>query len=315
MERELVALRRENDELRRQLQMAEDRKLLRNAQFGASGEFSDAGGSGRSASARKAPSPIVLRPQGGKREGEEPSHRSRGVDLQPLPHSAPDAELMARYESYSADQSRARGRGASSPARSGSAAEAAASSGERPRRYRLIGSRSSASKVKRGSTRGKASLSSKAPSKPGTGPSSAPSTAPAKAPKKAKLSEKSLYEKARAHYLAGERDKANEIFVVIEANYPQGSLADNAAYWQAQDHYEAGRKGAALDGFLRVLQQYPTGNKVEDSMLKIAYCYDDMGKSDDAVAMLKSLVPRAHGETKTLAQQRLERIHARRSKP
>lgn len=120
-EAELLALRRENAQLKQRLETQKDQALMCSAKP-ANEDFGS-----------PAPSLALderLRPQGSssaRRSAKEPG-RTRSVSLQDLPHSAPDPALMARYE-----QSAAQPESGDKPVRA--------------KRYRMVGSESSVSET------------------------------------------------------------------------------------------------------------------------------------------------------------------------
>ncbi|HMG24424.1 MAG TPA: tol-pal system protein YbgF, partial [Kofleriaceae bacterium] len=88
---------------------------------------------------------------------------------------------------------------------------------------------------------------------------------------------------------------------------PRHDYADNAQYWLGEVFYARKDYVRALSEFRRVVEVYPRGNKVPAALLKVGYCYQAMGQSDKARAVLEQVVnlyPRT--EPGTLAAKRLE---------
>ena len=59
--------------------------------------------------------------------------------------------------------------------------------------------------------------------------------------------------------------------------------------------------------FRNVIETYPRGNKVPDALLKVGYCYQALGQTDKARAVLEqvmNLFPKT--EPASLAAKRLE---------
>jgi len=91
------------------------------------------------------------------------------------------------------------------------------------------------------------------------------------------------------------------------AKYPRHDYADNAQYWLGEAHYAQKDYTGALVEFRNVIETYPRGNKVPDALLKVGYCYQALGQTDKARAVLEQVVnlyPKT--EPAAIAAKRLE---------
>lgn len=86
---ELLALRRENDALRQELELIRDQELMCSAS------------SPKPKTSREA---VRLKPQGEVESANAQTSRPRGVSLQDVPHSAPDEAVMRRYAASAASE-------------------------------------------------------------------------------------------------------------------------------------------------------------------------------------------------------------------
>jgi tol-pal system protein YbgF len=106
---------------------------------------------------------------------------------------------------------------------------------------------------------------------------------------------------------AGQHDQAVAALRAFIAKYPRHDYADNAQYWLGETHYARKDYAQALVEFRTVIETYPRGNKVPDALLKVGYCYQSLGQTEKARAVLEqvvSLYPKT--EPAALAAKRLE---------
>ncbi len=91
------------------------------------------------------------------------------------------------------------------------------------------------------------------------------------------------------------------------SSHAHHDYADNAQYWLGEAFYAARDFQQALAEFRTVIEVYPRGNKVPDALLKVGFCYQSMGSSAKARAVLEQVVnlyPKS--EPAALAARRLE---------
>jgi tol-pal system protein YbgF len=107
---------------------------------------------------------------------------------------------------------------------------------------------------------------------------------------------------------AGQHDAAVAALRAFIGKHARHDYADNAQYWLGETFYAAKEYPQALIEFRNVVENYPRGNKVPDALLKVGYCYQSMGQTEKARAVLEQVVnlyPKT--EPAALAAKRLEK--------
>jgi len=123
--------------------------------------------------------------------------------------------------------------------------------------------------------------------------------------------QRASYQAALELLRQGRYERAEAAFGQYLADFPDGELADNAQYWLAETHYVNREFETALAGFRRVLEDYPNSRKTPDAMLKSGFCLHELGRRDEAAAMLEAVIEQYPDSTAArLANQRLDRIRA-----
>ena len=105
----------------------------------------------------------------------------------------------------------------------------------------------------------------------------------------------------------GKYEEAIAALRLFLEHFPHHDYADNAQYWLGEAFYAQKDYAHALIEFRATIETYPRGNKVPDALLKVGYCYQAMGKTDKARAVLEQVVtlyPKS--EPAALAAKRLE---------
>jgi tol-pal system protein YbgF len=106
---------------------------------------------------------------------------------------------------------------------------------------------------------------------------------------------------------SGKQEEAVAALHAFLVKYPRHDYADNAQYWLGESFYAQKDFAHALAEFRTVIETYPRGNKVPDALLKVGYCYQALGQTDKAHAVLAQVVnlyPKS--EPAALAAKRLE---------
>ena len=106
---------------------------------------------------------------------------------------------------------------------------------------------------------------------------------------------------------AGSHSDAVDGLRAFLKKYPSHDYADNAQYWLGEAFYAQKDYPHALSEFRNVIETYPRGNKVPDALLKVGYCYQALGQTEKARAVLEQVVnlyPKT--EPASLASKRLE---------
>lgn len=140
-------------------------------------------------------------------------------------------------------------------------------------------------------------------------PTAAPATAPAD-----DAGSEAAYRDAFGLLKAGDYAQAITAFSAFQTQYPNSQYGDNAQFWLAEAHYVKRDFAAALPEYQILLDRYPASKKLSHAMLKIGYCYADMGKADDARTALGALKARfPDSAAAQLATQKL--AHLQPGKP
>jgi tol-pal system protein YbgF len=108
---------------------------------------------------------------------------------------------------------------------------------------------------------------------------------------------------------SGKHDEAITALRAFIQHYPHHDYADNAQYWLGEAFYVQKDYARALVEFRATIEQYPRGNKVPDALLKVGYCYQALGQTQKARAVLEQVVtlyPKS--EPAVLAAKRLESL-------
>jgi tol-pal system protein YbgF len=108
---------------------------------------------------------------------------------------------------------------------------------------------------------------------------------------------------------SGKHDEAIAALRAFIQHFPRHDYADNAQYWLGEAFYVQKDYARALVEFRATIEQYPRGNKVPDALLKVGYCYQALGQTQKARAVLEQVVtlyPKS--EPAVLAAKRLESL-------
>lgn len=275
-------VRRENDALRRRVQMLEDR-VLHLEQTNAPGRGQPAGQptavtqgpDGRTlpvvrlAPEPEPPAPVArtwhsaTAPQTSHPDPSQPSpgdRRSRSIGGPPSPATLDPDEQFGGY--------------APPPEEVAMEAE----SPDETRQFRLVGSRL-------------AELS-KSERKPDPEPEPEPAAVASK-PRRKPRGHKAIvarYDAAMALLQAGDAGAAFDAFDAFVVDHPRHDYADNALYWKGEAAYDQRHFADALAAFTQVVERYGGGNKAPDALLKIGLCYHNIGDGANARDVLTELI-------------------------
>ncbi len=110
---------------------------------------------------------------------------------------------------------------------------------------------------------------------------------------------------------AGQYDESIASFNNFLQTYPSSQYADNAQYWLGEAYYVMRQFEPAIDQYQQLVNGYPDSKKRSHAMLKIAYCYHELGLADEAVGILTDLKTQFPGSAASrLADERMQRIRA-----
>jgi len=124
--------------------------------------------------------------------------------------------------------------------------------------------------------------------------------------------QREAYDRAFNLLKDGRYELAIASFKAYLETYPNADYADNAQYWLGEANYAQRRYDVALQEFNKVLDNYPKSSKRADAMLKMGFCYQELGKPEDAEAVLSNIVTMFPDTTAArLAQKRIQDIKRR----
>lgn len=89
---------------------------------------------------------------------------------------------------------------------------------------------------------------------------------------------------------AGNHSYAVTGFRNFVQRFPHHDYADNSQYWLGEAFYDQKRYESALVEFRKVVDNHPEGNKVPDALLKLGYCYNQLGESEKARAVWEQII-------------------------
>lgn len=124
--------------------------------------------------------------------------------------------------------------------------------------------------------------------------------------------QREAYDRAFNLLKDGRYELAIASFKAYLETYPNADYADNAQYWLGEANYAQRRYDVALQEFNKVLDNFPKSSKRADAMLKMGFSYIELGKTDDAEAVLSNIVTMFPDTTAArLAKKRIQDIKRR----
>lgn len=118
---------------------------------------------------------------------------------------------------------------------------------------------------------------------------------PATAATAVSAQEQQDYDAAFGLLKQGFYERAAKGFQDFIVKYPQSALRDNAQYWLGQAYYVVRNFRQALDEFAKVAGDNPKHEKAPDALLKIGYCYYELGDWAKASKNLNQVITRYPG--------------------
>ena len=104
-------------------------------------------------------------------------------------------------------------------------------------------------------------------------------------------------------------EPAIQSFTAYLSKYPTGDYSDNAQYWLGEAYYVTRQFEQALLEYNKLVVNFPHSQKYTHALLKIGYCYQELGRIDEAKKYLQALTRQYPGETASrLAEERLKSI-------
>lgn len=118
-----------------------------------------------------------------------------------------------------------------------------------------------------------------------------------------------LYQTAYSDYLRGNYDLALLGFRQYLESFPDTDLADNASYWIGECYYRQQKFADAIAEYDKVLDRWPRSDKTASAQLKRGYAQIELGRKDDGVRQLQSVVRDfPNSDEANLARQRLQSL-------
>lgn len=115
-----------------------------------------------------------------------------------------------------------------------------------------------------------------------------------------------IYNAAYLDLSKGNHQLALQGFQQFLTKFPQSDLADNAQYWLGEVFYAQKDNQKASDEFKKVVEIYPRGDKVAAALLKIGYCYFNLGDQATGKKYMRIVIERfPNTEEARLARSRL----------
>lgn len=118
-----------------------------------------------------------------------------------------------------------------------------------------------------------------------------------------------LYNNALRDYNAARYELALGQFQDFLKYYPTDNLAGNVQFYIADIEYKAGNFKAAVTDYDKVIEQFPGGNKAAAAQLKKGYSLLELGRKEDGIRELTSLIQRYPRSIEaTQARERLQKL-------
>jgi len=99
-----------------------------------------------------------------------------------------------------------------------------------------------------------------------------------------------LYQNAYNDFLMGKYDIALSGFKSFMKKYPEQDLSPQAQYYIGECLYSKEDYANAYDEYVKVEENYPVCDMIPASKLKMAVCLEKLGKQQDAMLVLQSIV-------------------------
>ncbi len=123
------------------------------------------------------------------------------------------------------------------------------------------------------------------------------------------LSPQEVYNMARSDYLKGNFQLAVEGFSMYKEHFSDSPLVDNAQYWIGECYFSQEKYEEAITQFNDLILLYPQGDKIAAAYLKKGFSLANLGKTDEALAVLKLLVSKFPLEDEAkIAQQKIQEL-------
>jgi len=126
------------------------------------------------------------------------------------------------------------------------------------------------------------------------------------------LSPQEVYTMARSDYLKGNFNLAIEGFSMYQEHFTDSPLVDNALYWVGECYFSQEKYEDAITQFNDLILGYPDSDKIAAAYLKKGIGLSLLGRTDEALAVLKLMVSKFPLEEEAkIAQQKIQELEKR----
>lgn len=123
------------------------------------------------------------------------------------------------------------------------------------------------------------------------------------------LSPQEVYTMARSDYLKGNFQLAIEGFTMYREHFSDSPLVDNALYWIGECYFSREEYEDAIVQFDELILSYPDGDKIAAGYLKKGFSLANLGRTEEALAVLKLMVSKFPLEDEAkIAQQKIQEL-------
>ncbi len=105
----------------------------------------------------------------------------------------------------------------------------------------------------------------------------------------AELTGEEIYKNSFALLKAADYENAIIGFREYLLKYSNGKFADNSMFWIGEAYWVTQDFEKAIEEYLQLTDTYPQSQKSSHALLKIGYCYEKLGKIDEAKGILEEL--------------------------
>ncbi len=121
-----------------------------------------------------------------------------------------------------------------------------------------------------------------------------------------KASAEELYQMGLEALKANDSQKSAQMFNMILEKYPEDKLAGNAQYWLGEVYYKDKDFTRAAVAFGKGYEKYKNGAKGADSLLKLGFTMDQLGRKEEACVALTNLPKEFPNTDKTILDKAAE---------
>jgi tol-pal system protein YbgF len=98
------------------------------------------------------------------------------------------------------------------------------------------------------------------------------------------------YKEAQDAYMAGDYEKAVELYSAYIRRYPNSDYASNALLWLGQSHYKIRQYEDAIEAYEQLRREHPESHRVPIAYFNEAAAHAELDNAGRAVELLEELV-------------------------